>query len=88
MRRLRYYCDAGNAEMALTDACSLQNEMMIVREEFGLKEMDLLGCFDSNHLETLKARSVELEQYLVDTIESNGVKIDRYESVDEFLEKN
>jgi len=87
-RRLAYYCDINDAEMALTDACSIQNELLIVREEFGLKEMDLLGCYDSADLSRLKERSIELERYIIDTIESNGVKIDKYNTVDDFLTTN
>ncbi|ODU58357.1 MAG: hypothetical protein ABT01_00590 [Clostridium sp. SCN 57-10] len=84
-RRLRYYCDLGDSEMAFDDACNLQSELLIVGEEFGLREMDLLGVFDAADLKPLSERSDELERYIVSEIEGHGVVIRRYHSVDEFL---
>lgn len=86
-RRLRYYCDLGDGEMAFTDACNLQSELIIVGEEFGLREMDLLGVFDTADLKPLSERADELERYIVSEIARHGVVIRRYDSVDEFLSR-
>ena len=47
--------------------------------------MDLLGCFDSLNLEPLSLRAVELEQSIISVIESQGIKIKRYDTLDAFL---
>lgn len=86
--RIAYYCDTENAEMALYYACNLQNELMIIQEEFGLKEMDLLGCYHPDNLLELKLRSIELKKYITDTIEKENVKIEEYKTVDDFLKNN
>lgn len=84
-RRLRYYCDTQNLDAAFVDSCNLQNELNIMGEEFGLKEMDLMGSFDFADLTLLHKRSTELEKYIVAEIESHGVKIKSYETIEEFL---
>lgn len=87
-RRLSHYCDTQNAEMALTDGCSLQSELMIVGEEFGLKEMNLLDYYDADDLQALKQRSKELEEYIIARIEEQGARIHGYNSLEEFLKAN
>lgn len=87
-RRLRYYCHINNSDAAFGDACNLQNELSIVSEEFGLCKMDLLGCFDANNLYELANRATELEEYVVSEIESHGVKLKNYDTLDAFLSIN
>lgn len=86
-RRLSIFCDKGDHRNAFLDACYLQSELNIVGEEFGLKEMDLLGSFNSKELTKLKECAKDLENYMIESIEAQGVKINRYESVQEFLAK-
>lgn len=86
--RIAYYCDIENAELALQDACYLQSELMIVQEEFGLAEMNLLGDYHSSNLSQLKLRSNEIENYVTNTIEKGGAKIEKYQTVDDFLKSN
>jgi hypothetical protein len=87
-RRLRYYCDINDSDAAFKDACNLQNELSIVSEEFGLRKMDLLGCFDAANLSELINRATELEKYIVSEIESHGVKLKKYDTLDAFLSEN
>lgn len=87
-RRLRYYCDTNNTDAAFKDACTLQNELSIVSEEFGLRKMDLLGCFDAADLYELTNRGAELEKYIVSEIESHGVRLKKYDTLDAFLSEN
>ncbi|MHB1483363.1 MAG: hypothetical protein ACYCYI_01745 [Saccharofermentanales bacterium] len=87
-RRLRFYCDANNVEAAFIDACFLQNELTIVKEEFGLCEMDLLGYFDTTNLAALSTQATELEKYIISEIENHGVKLNRYDTLEEFLSQN
>lgn len=87
-RRIRYYCEVGNADAAYIDACNLQSELGIVGEEFGLREMDLLGAFDGDHLHLLSQRATELEDYIVTEIVNHGVALKKYDTLEEFLANN
>ncbi len=98
--RIYYYCGIGDSDAVFFDACNLQNELSVISEEFdffnsfkveeqfGFSEMDLLGVFDAGNLEPLSKRAAELEKILVSTIESHGIKIRRYETLEEFLSGN
>ena len=72
------------------DACSLQNELILVKDEYGIDEdkLDLLGYFNFENLSIIHKRSLELEDYVIEEIEKNGVKINKYDTIDEFLKKN
>ncbi len=87
-RRIYYHCDTQNFERAFPDAISLQHELNIIEEEFGLKQMDLLGSFDTDDLSTFKQRAEELEQYIIFEIESHGVVLSKYDTLEQFLAKN
>lgn len=89
-RRLRFYCDTNNAEQAFNEACNLQNELILVKDEYGIDEdkLDLMGYFNSEDLSLIRKRSAELEDYVIEEIEKNGVKINKYSTIDEFLKKN
>jgi hypothetical protein len=87
-RRLRYYCQINSREAAFGEACNLQNELSIVGEEFGLRKMDLLGSFDTADLNELVKRATDIEEYIVSEIKSHGVKLKKYDTLDEFLSNN
>ena len=61
---------------------------MIVGEEFGLRQMDVLGWFDANNLSELVNRATEIEEYIVSEIENHGVKLKKYDTLDDFLSNN
>jgi hypothetical protein len=85
LNRMYYYCQIKNSDAAFVDACNLQNELSIVSEEFGLGEMDLLGCFDAQNLVPLSKRAAELENDIVAAIESHNIQIRRYDTLEAFL---
>ena len=87
-RRIYYHCDKGNYNKAFPDAIRLQRELNIIKEEFGLHEMDLLGSFDSENLISLKNCARKIELYIISEIESHCVVINKYDTLDEFLKKN
>ncbi len=87
-RRIYYHCDAYNADRVFRDAIHLQHELNLIREEFGLREMDLLGSFNSDDLSPLKCLAQEFENYIISEIESHGVTLNKYDTLEEFLEKN
>jgi hypothetical protein len=100
LNRLTYYCGINNAEAAFEDACSMQNELSVINEEFdffysyqveerfGFSEMDLLGAFDVDNLGLLAKRAEEIEQIIIAAIEEHGVKIRKYDTLDDFLAAN
>jgi hypothetical protein len=88
LRRIYYHCDTNNYNRAFPDAMNAQNELNVVQEEFGLREMDLIGAFDVLDMQALKLRTQEIEQYIISEIENHGIKLNKYESLEQFLEKN
>ncbi len=87
-RRIYYFCDTQDPCRAFKDAISLQYELNIIREEFGLCEVNLLGSFNAADLSTFKQKARECEQYIISQIESHGVVLNRYDTLEEFLAKN
>lgn len=87
-RRIYYHCDIENYERVFPDAINLQNELNIIKEEFGLREMDLVGCFDVENLSVFKQKAQELEQYIISEIENHGVVLNKYDTLEQFLAKN
>ena len=83
--RLYYFCETKDSDAAFIDACNLQNELSIIAEEFGLREMDLLGIFDMNDLGALSKRAADLENSIVAAIEEQNIKIRRYDTLEAFL---
>jgi hypothetical protein len=95
--RIYYYCGINDSDAVFMDACGIQNELSIICEEynlfhsfnieerFDLDELDLLGAFDVNNLKPLADRAAKLEQIIISAIEDNGIKIRRYDTLQEFL---
>lgn len=87
-RRILIHCDAQNYERVFTDAIAIQHELNIIKEEFGLSEMDLIGSFDYQNLNAIKEATQKIEQYIISEIERHGFKINQYDTLEQFLEKN
>jgi len=87
-RRIYHHCDIRNGQRVFTDAINLQHELNVIKEEFGLREMDLLGSFNTDNLDGLKQRAQELEEYIISEIENHGVAINKYDTLEQFLENN
>lgn len=87
-RRIYHHCDTHDYKRVFPDAINLQYELSIIQEEFGLKEMDLLGSFDVADLGTFKQRAAELERYIVSEIEGRGIVLNKYDTLEQFLAKN
>ncbi len=84
-RRLEFYCDNKKVDAAFSEAGNLQNELSIVGEEFGLKEMDLLGDFSASNLEKLKETAHELEAYILFQIQVHGATLKKFGTLAEFF---
>jgi len=86
--RIYHHCAIADAGAAFMDACYLQNELDIVGEEFCLGELDLLGCFDHDDLAALASRASILEDAITAALDNHGVAIERYDTIDAFLDAN
>ena len=87
-RRLRHYCEEGNADCALIDACMLQNECNAMGEEYGLPEMDILGAFDCDDLSALSTQASDVEKRVGAWIEARTPLVEEYATFEEFAERN
>lgn len=87
-RKIAYYVEKNAAEECFSLGCYLQIEFDAIREEFALDEMDLLGAFDKDNLMELGKCASNIEQYIRSTITEHGVKIEEYQSFEEFMEKD
>ncbi len=87
-RRIYYHCDAKDYQRVFPDAINLQHELNIIKEEFRLREMDLLGHFDTTDLSEFMKKVQEAEWYIISEIESHGVVLNKYNTLEQFLEKN
>ena len=85
INRIEYYCATGNADAAFFDACSMQEELCAIEEEYELTDCDMLGAFDSADLMGFLQRVHEVEEYIISEIEGHGAAIRRYDSVEAFL---
>lgn len=83
--RLYYFCSVNDADSAFRESCQLQSELDIVAEEFTLEEMDLLSCFDAQNLEPLAQRASEFEKLIISEIESRGINLRSYDTLEEFM---
>jgi len=88
-RRLRFYCEQGNADAAFTDACWLQNVMHNeICGEFGMPDMDILGAFDCGNLMALSEQSSDVERRVGEWIAERTTLVPDYATFEEFAEKN
>lgn len=84
-RRIHYFCENQMVEEAYTDACNLQDELIVIAQEFQMEELNLLDSFDPDSLQRLDLRSRKLEEIIRGIITANGIAINEYASVDTFL---
>jgi hypothetical protein len=87
-RRIYFCCDQKDVEKAFVWGCLLQQELNIVKEEFSLKEMDLLGTYDANDLHAFHRRAEELENYIAEQISNHGVELNEFKTIEDFLAAN
>lgn len=86
--RVYHWCDAFDAVNAYLWGCFLQNEVDAVGSEYGLTDLDIMGSFDADDLPTFRKCAKQVEQHFVSAIEANGVTIDSYADIDDFLRRN
>lgn len=86
--RIRTFCDRNEPVNAYVWCCLLQNELSEVGEEYGIAGLDIFSAYDPENLPAFRDRADLVEQRIVAAIEANGVAIDSYATVEEFLAKN
>lgn len=83
--RIRYYCDHGMMEKAYVDANYLQGELLCISQDYGVPEYNLLDSYDPNRLELLRHRADRIESEIRDIISSHEVKIDEFDTLEDFF---
>ena len=86
-RRIRYFCKNNMAEKAYIDACYLQEEFLYIAQEYNIEELNLLDSFDKENLSLLADRSNQLEKIIQGILAEHQIKINSYNSVEDFLSK-
>lgn len=87
-RRIDYYCNQGNVFNAYSWGCHFQQELDSIKEEFNMNTMDLLSEFDPTDLQSFKSKAKEVDKYIRQFIEDQGVTIEEYSTLEEFLINN
>ncbi len=86
-RRIAYACKNKKPLECFHLGCYLQVEFDILTEEAGLDKMDLLGVYDADDLSNFKKRAEEVEEYILYEIKKHGAVLRKYDTLEEFLEK-
>jgi hypothetical protein len=86
-RRLYAYCNANNQAGAFFEACNLQPELNDISEEYGIapEKLGLLTAYSPNDLSRLGNYAREIEEFIINEITSHGVKLHKYETLEDFL---
>lgn len=87
-RRVYYFIGRGEVENAFIWACGLQTEIDEIAPKYRLTDVDLLANYRADELSAFKARVEAAQRTIVSAIESHGVQIEAYGSIDEFLTQN
>ena len=87
-RRLYYYCNNNMPESAFHQSFGLQPDLDYLMSDFKISNLDLLSSFDADNLAGYAAHVKTIEQKIISAIEENGVTIESYPSVEDFLQKN
>ena len=87
-RRIYHACDINDVPRAFIWGCMLQHELDIVKEEYGLDEMDLFGPYNATDLMPFCKNAEMLEKYIVEELQKHDVKLDSYATAEDFIAKN
>lgn len=87
-RRIEYYTSIGAVEDSYLLGCYLQIEFDAIQGDFGLKEMDLMGHFNSKQLSVFAEKAKEIEAYLLLVLKESGLTGHMYSNLEGFLANN
>lgn len=87
-RRVYHWCDAQDPVNAYIWCCTLQPTVDEWGGRFGVEDRDILGSFDADDLPAFRKRAETVEDKFRRAIAENGVKLDEYSTVEDFLRAN
>jgi len=87
-RRVYHWCDENEPINAYIWCCMLQNEVDEWGTKFGILDIDLLGYYKSDNLMELRKQAEVVEHNFRQAIKKSGVKLDEYNTVEDFLKIN
>ena len=87
-RELNDSCEAHDIRRVFAISCELQSELNVIREEFGLEEMDLLSAFSVSEPGKIADKAKCIEEYIVSSIVRNSIQIAEFEDVHDFMNAN
>jgi hypothetical protein len=87
-RRVYHWCDMNDSVNAYIWCCNLQSEVDEWGTKFGITDIDIFSSFKSSDLIDLRSRAEAVELKFRHAIAENGVILDEYHSVEDFLKAN
>jgi len=87
-RRVYHWCDENDPINAYIWCCMLQTEVDEWGTKFGISDIDILSAYNANNLEGFRKRAEKVESNFRQAIEKNGVKLDEYKTIEDFLSAN
>jgi len=87
-RRIYHWCDANDSANAYVWGCGLQGELDEWGAKNGITDTDIMSHFSASDLAAFRKRAEAVEQKFRQVIAKNGVKLDEYGSIEEFLQAN
>lgn len=87
-RRVYYWCEKNDPINAYIWCCNLQNEVDEWGTKFGIGDIDIFSSFKADDLTAFCKRAEYVESQFRKAVEYNGIKLDEYKTVEDFLEAN
>jgi len=87
-RRVYHWCDVNDPINAYIWCCMLQNEVDEWGEKFRIKDTDIMSYYNANSLDSLREQAQNVESAFRQAIATNGVKLDEYKTIEDFLTAN
>jgi len=87
-RRVYHWCNENDPINAYIWCCMLQNEVEEWGTNFGITDIDILSAYKADDLKKLHTRAETVEANFRQAITENGIRIDEYTTLADFLEAN
>jgi len=87
-RRVYHWCDKNDPVNAYIWCCNLQNEVDEWGTKFGIIDIDILSSFKADDLAGFRKRAEFVEHKFRLAIKENGVELDEYKTLEDFLQAN
>ncbi len=78
-------CDNEDAVLAYISGTCLQDTLNMAVKENGLNKIDLMSSYNAKCMRQFKERAMEIQKEFIKIIEENGVNIEKYDTVEEFI---